>query len=194
MSEALVLGAQRIELDAFQQTCEHFIHAVGCLRLSLDACDEWHRDPDSPDRYTLDPRSDEVTVVYQEAVPVSEEKVALVKKRATLKALLERTGTDWLTVSTKQADPRKLLVDVCNSLDGKLNTFLRAYEANQAKAAESAAAAVAATSQEADLSALLSPELLAECLEGLIEPALAREVALYQSAQLVKRLMEGGGG
>lgn len=98
------------------------------VNMLLDATDEWLRDPDRPDCYTLDARADEVTVIYKEAVGVKPDGSALFeKRRASLQSLLDRAGreTDGGIVSTerKGADPRSLLLQTAAEVRQTVNTL-----------------------------------------------------------------------
>jgi hypothetical protein len=86
-----------------------------CIKLTnkvLAACDEWLTDPEQTDRYSLDPRADELTVIYSE--PNGDGKPH--KKKATLDELLARVrvlplpGRSIEMVETKRADPRELIL------------------------------------------------------------------------------------
>lgn len=81
----------------------------------IAACDEWLRDPDDPEKYTLDPRYDELRVVYMVSEESDDGRIRKVKKSADLSYLLDelrRYGRiEPQTVSYKSADPRKLMLE-----------------------------------------------------------------------------------
>jgi hypothetical protein len=83
----------------------------------FDACDEWLRDPEDPDRYTVEPRSEEVRVIYTE-----DEDGRQVRKKARLSELLDRLNGHYnlWTVETKHADPRGLVLKTAERLQGHL--------------------------------------------------------------------------
>jgi hypothetical protein len=76
----------------------------------LDACDDWLSDPDNPDKHTLDPRADEVSVIYSEL----NDDGKLHRKRAPLSELLAKLeaepGRMVEAVEIKRADPRELIL------------------------------------------------------------------------------------
>lgn len=83
----------------------------------FDACDAWLTDPDDPTRYTLEPRADEVDVIYIEQGDDGKP----VRHKARLSTLL--TQLDGKTVSrweTKHADPRELVLKTAAQLQGHL--------------------------------------------------------------------------
>lgn len=91
---------------------ERLLHRCNLL---FDACHEWLTDPSSPDRYTLAPRADEVSVVYAQRLGE-----LTVNARAPLADLLGRVekGLRVSVVSTehKHADPRKLVLDTAAAI------------------------------------------------------------------------------
>ena len=106
-----IAAVQRAETMARERTVrgelERLLHRCNLL---FDACHDWLTDPSSPDRYTLAPRADEVSVVYQQRFGE-----LLISARAPLADLLARVekGLHVSVVSTehKHADPRKLVLD-----------------------------------------------------------------------------------
>lgn len=77
----------------------------------FDACDEWLRDPDDPEKYCIEPRSEDVSVVYLGRD--SEGKPVRMKDRLSvlLSRIEERSVDDIKVVEVKHADPRKLILD-----------------------------------------------------------------------------------
>lgn len=76
----------------------------------LAACDAWLTDPEDPARYSLEPRTEEVTVIYTETGDDGKPQ----RKRAQLTQLLPkvekkkgRTVESW---EVKRADPRDLIL------------------------------------------------------------------------------------
>lgn len=86
-----------------------------CRKL-FAACDEWLQDPDDPSKYTLDPRAEELDVVYLE----EDDNGRKVRKTDTLDRLLNRVerylDADVVKVTTKHADPRKLILDTAETM------------------------------------------------------------------------------
>lgn len=123
------LQAQVAEQDAREQ-----VQAVNVLaelqRLShranllLDACHEWLTDPSNPDRYTLEPRAEEVWVIYSE----TDEEGKSRRRKEHLARLLEKIEGNGRHVEgweTKHADPRKLLLEAVGTLREQLGFYAR---------------------------------------------------------------------
>ena len=87
------------------------------VNLLSDACDRWLRDPDDPSRYDVGPRAEDVKVSYEE---LSGERV--IRKKAPLSELLAKIEGRFttVTVETKHADPRELLLKSYDRLQGRL--------------------------------------------------------------------------
>lgn len=89
----------------------------------LRACDEWLTDPEDAGRYDLGPRAHEVTIHYEEREVAGDGRTLVLRRKATLAALLarvERARRTVTLVETKHADPRKLLLDTAKTLEGHL--------------------------------------------------------------------------
>ncbi len=74
------------------------------LNRLLDACDLWLTDPDTPGRYDIGLRAEEVTVLYTDSDGR--------RKRAPLSVLLQRVTDAGLSASAspRLADPRSLIL------------------------------------------------------------------------------------
>ncbi len=82
----------------------------------FDACDAWLTDPDDPTRYTLEPRANEVQVIYTEPGPTGKP----VHRKAQLATLLERLeGKTVLYSEIKRADPRELVLRTAAQLESQ---------------------------------------------------------------------------
>ena len=99
------------------------------VNLLYDACDRWLRDPDAPEQYTLEPRADDVSVIYLEpdgAAGDGEPK--MVRRKAKLSRLLARledAGLDVQRAEWKHADPRELILKTAHRLEGQLELLGR---------------------------------------------------------------------
>lgn len=81
-----------------------------------DACDEYLRDPDNPDKYYLGPHADEIDVTYRTVEPDTDK---MITRKESLQSLIrkldEQAYTPW-EIRFKQADPRRLIIDTANAL------------------------------------------------------------------------------
>jgi hypothetical protein len=85
------------------------------VNLVLDACHAWLLDPEDPTRYTLEPRADDVWIIYTERGPGGKPE----RKKARLSRLLARledAGVDVQGGEHRVADPRKLVLDAAAQL------------------------------------------------------------------------------
>lgn len=81
----------------------------------FDACDEWLRDADDPEKYDIGPRAGEVLVTYV----LRDEEGKPNRRKATLQQLLDRLGESGFDVAwaeTKYADPRDLVLKTADRL------------------------------------------------------------------------------
>jgi regulator of protease activity HflC (stomatin/prohibitin superfamily) len=95
-------------LDQFKDSLER-------VNKLFDACDAWLTDPDDPSRYDLSPRAENITVNYERR----ESDDSVTRGKATLQELLETVeggGLKVTHVSTKQADPRELILKAVDRL------------------------------------------------------------------------------
>ena len=77
---------QKLTAD-FMKTMEHLQKK---MELFMDACDDWMRKPHST-KYTLEPRADELSVVYTERYVDGKGMVCSRREESTLQELLDRT-------------------------------------------------------------------------------------------------------
>lgn len=87
-----------------------------------DACDRWLTDPDDPERYTLEPRADDVQVLHWEPAPDGR----MVLRKAPISALLARLRAGGVQVEgweVKHADPRELVLKTAKRLQGQIEVL-----------------------------------------------------------------------
>ncbi len=106
----------RLPRPDLQVSQEERLNAAGVkLEMMLEAIDRALRDPADPTRYNLDPRSREVSVVYERTVGDR-----TVSATAKLADLLERVeaglGVEVVRVDVKSADIRTLMPDLVSVL------------------------------------------------------------------------------
>jgi hypothetical protein len=102
-----------------------------------DACDAWLTDSDDPSKYTLDARSGDIEVIYEDfdgEYPSGAPKST--RKRDKLSTLLDcvtPTGRKILLAESKYSDPRKLVLDSANTLNGAIDRLAKLTGAYQEK-------------------------------------------------------------
>jgi hypothetical protein len=91
----------------------------------FDACDQWLKDPDNPEQYTLEPRANEVKVIFSEA---DEDGKPRRRKKALshLLARLEESGglqvEGW---EVRHADPRELILKTAGRLSEQIEILAK---------------------------------------------------------------------
>lgn len=90
------------------------------------SANKWLQDPDDPDEFTLEPRADEIDVIYS----VRDGNGSPVKIRKSLKDIIldiENTQPDWTveTVFVKSADIREYALKVMDRADMFLDKFAK---------------------------------------------------------------------
>jgi hypothetical protein len=93
------------------------------------ACDKWLTDPECPDEFTLDPRTGEIDVIYEEEDgEYANGETKYKKKRGKLSLLLQEvtsSGRHILTTEAKSADPRKLILDAIDTINKLIDKVAR---------------------------------------------------------------------
>lgn len=76
----------------------------------IEACDEWLRKPGRTGKYTLDPRADEINVVYKTTeIDTATGREKEVKKECSLQELIDGRQ-EIVSLKYKYSDPRALIV------------------------------------------------------------------------------------
>lgn len=101
-------------------------------RKMYDACDEWLTDPNNPKKYYLGPRAEEVEVVYVDEVPDGDSTKTVRIKKQLYDMLREvHTGVEVVSLKSKHADPRDLLLKTANTLNNQLELLSKIIGAIQ---------------------------------------------------------------
>ena len=90
------------------------------------ACDAWLTDPDDPNKYFLGPRGEEIDITYQETDPETGRLEKMMKKASLQEMIhaIESKGFVIRNITTKQADPRELLLKSISKLEGIVKMIL----------------------------------------------------------------------
>jgi hypothetical protein len=156
----------------------------GCFRRVnklLDAADEALTDPDNPEKYTLDPRANEVFVIYDELEDNESGKPKYKRKRDSMDTMIRRIegelpGLIVKRVKAKCADPRTLILDACRTLDKPLQ-MLGEFSGNLER------------NQKLRLEAAISARLYLSHL-SLVTRQLAEKMGVRYDAEMVKQAIE----
>lgn len=95
------------------------------LNKLLDACDEWLTDPDAPEKYTLEPRDNEIDITFLDPTDTDSEGRPK-RKRTKLRELVARVeGEQYevLLIESKHADPRELVVKTAAQISNHLELY-----------------------------------------------------------------------
>ena len=89
-----------------------------------DACDDWLTDPDHPEKYSLDPRAEELKVIYTKQEMGDDGEMHTERATKDLQALLDMVedefNYDIKAVETKRADPRSLVLQTAQVMSKQL--------------------------------------------------------------------------
>ncbi len=96
----------------------------------FDAFDKWLRDPDNPDEYNIDPRDDEMTIVYLDHTDHDQHGNPK-QKKDTLRRLLREINAnldkEGIQVMSKAVDNRKLYLDTFKTITDRLEQMAKFY-------------------------------------------------------------------
>lgn len=95
------------------------------LNKLIDACDEWLTDPIDPEKYTLEPRDNELQIIYFDPNDIDQNGNPK-RKRDSLRRLLEKIEGERyevLKIESKHADPRELVVKTAAQIGGQLELY-----------------------------------------------------------------------
>ncbi len=85
------------------------------------ACERYLADPDMPGELTMEPHASQIKVVYFE----EDENGKAVRKKATLQELLGETDKIPSEIDSRQADPRKVILDSLKVINTQLELLAR---------------------------------------------------------------------
>jgi hypothetical protein len=127
---------EKVEREQIRQldTMTELQNIFDRMRKMLDACDSWLMDPVTGE-YDLGPRAGEVMVVYLQPIGESDKGGTLfARRKATLQELVNKVEkleevSKIVSLETKHADPRRLIIDTANQL--RASTELLAKVAGQ---------------------------------------------------------------
>ena len=117
MQDALRLGRERREIQTAINVDEEIRSYFITMRKLRAACDDWLTDPDDPEKFTLDARATETSIIYDHMEPGADKPT---RKRAPLSNLIalveQHPGVSVVRVELKHADPRQLVINSMKQL------------------------------------------------------------------------------
>jgi len=126
----LAIAQQVTDVTRAVNLREELQECVTRVRKLSDACDVWLRDPEQPDRYSVDPRAEDISVIYSELNAEGKR----VRHKAKLSTLLSKVSDRAETppmfemVESKSADPRELILKAAGRLEGQLTILVKLLE------------------------------------------------------------------
>lgn len=120
MKQDIVVARQQQQEETQDLAKNTLLDMLGSCKRLHDACDEWLRDPDAPQKYTLVPRATEVKCVYLESTEDGDRR----QVKTDLQTLLDKTQVK-VNYTVAQIDNRKLMLDVVNTTGKQLETLGR---------------------------------------------------------------------
>jgi hypothetical protein len=95
------------------------------MQTLYDACHEYLRDPDNPEKYDLGPRAWEIDIVYRTVEDGTDKMITRKESLDALLLRLDEAGYQTWEVRFKQADPRKLIIETANALGKQLELIAK---------------------------------------------------------------------
>jgi len=94
----------------------------------FNACDAWLQDPEDPTRYEINPRAEDINVVYSWQEVGQRGSLITKRRKEKLSALLRQINQvhgDWTfeIIETRTADPRELVLKAATTLRDLLTMF-----------------------------------------------------------------------
>lgn len=150
----------------------------------IDACDEWLTDPDRPERYTMDPRAEDLKVVYTVTEEDESGKPRKVRKHADLSYLLDelyRYGRiEPQTVSYKATDPRKLILDALSLAQSNIESIAKIM------------GYVQDIQVSVDVQGVIVPTIVNIMLDATVDAPIVRQRLMDKMEELSSSLRTGG--
>ena len=131
LPQGLAKAAAKRELDSAEKILQLIEDLMRPSLLLQQACDEYLRDPSNVARYSLEPRAEDIDVIYLDTNGDGEKTV---RKKARLSLLLKRIEKTVLMTSWKVADPRELVLKAAVALDKQIHTLAQVAGYLQAEA------------------------------------------------------------
>lgn len=134
IAEAIATGRMARQLRSVENIDRELEECFTHARLLRAACHEWLLDPDDPTKYTLEARSGDITVIFDEQVEngtdsKGDTRYKALRQRGKLNALLlqvaQGTGYTVVGAESKYSDPRKLILDSFGSMSDLIDKLAK---------------------------------------------------------------------
>lgn len=98
----------------------------------LEGLEKWAVDPEDPNVFSMDPRADEIYVIYTKLVPIGN-KISRIRVKANLQDVIDSTFSDFektgMRLETKKADQRVVLLKAMDTMARNLQLLISARDA-----------------------------------------------------------------
>lgn len=120
---SLVKAAQLETVDGLIDRINEYLDRTDRLYQSVS---EWMSDPDDPAKFSGCPRSSEVMVIYDDEETNAKGERRMVRRKAKLCDLLDKTCVDVISVNLMLADPRHTMLKTAEVLNKQLELLAKA--------------------------------------------------------------------
>lgn len=124
LPELLQKTTEAKETDQADRIMEQVDLCLSRVNKLFNSCDKWLSDPDNPEEYTLEPRENELKVIYYEKTLDGKP----IRKKASLSYLLDlirESGVIHDSWEVRSMDPRKLILDTSSRLSELIDLLLK---------------------------------------------------------------------
>ncbi len=98
----------------------------------LEGLEKWAVDPDDPNVFSMDPRADEIYVIYTKLVP-NGNRISRIRVKENLQDVIDSTFSDFektgMRLETKKADQRVVLLKAMDTMARNLQLLISARDA-----------------------------------------------------------------
>lgn len=98
----------------------------------LEGLEKWAVDPDDPNVFSMDPRADEIYVIYTKLVP-NGNKISRIRVKENLQDVIDSSFSDFekagMRLETKKADQRVVLLKAMDTMARNLQLLISARDA-----------------------------------------------------------------
>ena len=124
LPEKLSKSKEAQEIEQADQIMVEIDRCLKRINLLFDSCHEWLTDPEDPEKYSINPRSDDIDIIYLE--PGTDEMP--IRKKAKMSYLLHsihEKGYQIISWEYKSADPRELILKTAGRLGDLIEILVK---------------------------------------------------------------------
>lgn len=122
-------GARLVDLSNAEKVGRLMEETASGAKRLYDACEEWLRDPENPEKYYLGPRGEDIWVLLEWTTLDVDGKAIRHRSKDLLHNIIQkiedRTGRTVTNTSWKHADPRELILKASANLKDLIDTIVK---------------------------------------------------------------------